>query len=353
MRERSNLREIGSEFWNVPLAREKNSVFPETVQWYLSGRSALQAIIGDLKVCRTVALPSWCCDSMIKPFTDAGFRVRFYPVFEEGAFAQKPRFDCDVLYVMDYFGFIGDAPVLDDYRGVVICDMTLSVFSGSRRDADYYFGSLRKWCGVWTGGYAWTENGHALPASMGDDLGYTALREQAMQIKNRYINRYPDAAGRLVTDKTYLQLFNEAEEKLEKLGPLPAAERDIRFAGFLNEHEIRTRRRENAGILMGAFPEWLVFPQLRENDCPLFVPIIVPDGRRNDLRKYLMQNEIYCPVHWPVSSYHKLTEKDCFLYENELSLVCDQRYGKEDMERLTALIRIYWEEHKGAHGFNT
>ena len=353
MRSFSKHREIGSEFWDVPLAQKKNSVFPETTQWYLSGRSALQAIISDLKGCWTVALPSWCCDSMIKPFTDAGYQVRFYPVFWDKSLVQKPRFDCDLLFVMDYFGFIGDAPALDDYSGVVIRDMTHSVFTGSRQDADYYFGSLRKWCGVWTGGYAWAEDGHALPVCVGDDLGYTALRERAMQMKNCYINRYPDAAGRLVTDKTYLQLFGEAEEKLEILGPLAAAERDIMLAGFLKEDEIKTRRRENAGVLMSAFPEWLIFPEMGENDCPLFVPIIVPDGQRDELRGYLIQNEIYCPVHWHVSNYHKLTDRDRFLYKNELSLVCDQRYGKEDMERLTALIRMYREEHIGAHSFDT
>ena len=345
--------EIGSEFWSVPIKQNVNLVFPMQTQWYISGRGALHAIIRELTDRHTVAMPSWCCDSMIKPFTDAGFNVRFYPVYWQDSLVQEISLDCDVLFLMDYFGYTSAAPDLSGYSGIVIRDVTHSIFSSSCCDADYYFGSLRKWCGVWTGGYAWTKDGHGLSCEQGDDLGYITLREQAMQLKNCYINRYPDSNGRLVTDKRYLRLFGEAEEKLDMLGCQPAAERDVSLARFLNEDVIRARRRENARVLMDAFPDWLIFKELNESDCPLFVPVFVPEGRRNDLRKYLIQNEIYCPVHWPVSTYHKLTEREQYLYENELSLVCDQRYSKEDMDRTVTLIRMYWEEHSSAHSFYT
>ena len=71
------MSEIGSEFWDVPIVEKQNSLFPEFTQWYLSGRSALQAIIKELKDCHIVAMPSWCCDSMIKPFVDVGIKVHF------------------------------------------------------------------------------------------------------------------------------------------------------------------------------------------------------------------------------------------------------------------------------------
>ena len=71
------MKEIGSEFWDVPVTEIENNIFPKSTQWFLSGRSALQAIINDIKECHTVAMPSWCCDSMVKPFVDAGYTVRF------------------------------------------------------------------------------------------------------------------------------------------------------------------------------------------------------------------------------------------------------------------------------------
>ncbi len=83
---------------------------------------------------------------------------------------------------------------------------------------------------------------------------------------------------------------------------------------------------------------------MKETDCPLFVPVRVPEGQRDALRRYLIEREIYCPVHWPVSGYHRLTEEEQSFYDEELSLVCDQRYGREDMERIIETVRSFWEE---------
>ena len=81
----------------------------------------------------------------------------------------------------------------------------------------------------------------------------------------------------------------------------------------------------------------------------MFVPVLVPDGKRNELRRHLINNEIYCPIHWPVSEYHmggshKLDDKTENIYANELSLVCDQRYIEEDMNRMVDVIREFWKE---------
>ena len=76
----------------------------------------------------------------------------------------------------------------------------------------------------------------------------------------------------------------------------------------------------------------------------MFVPILVPDGKRDELRRYLIKHEMYCPVHWPVSMYHKLDKRAEIIYKNELSLVCDQRYTEEDMQRMVETIKDFWKE---------
>jgi len=342
------MREIGSEFWDVPQTEKENGIFPESIQWCLSGRSALQAIIAELRGCRTVAMPSWCCASMIKPFVEAGMEVHFYPVYFDEDLMQVVSLDCDVLFLMNYFGYEGKQPNLSGYKGVVIRDVTHSIFSSSYTDADYYFGSLRKWCGVWTGGYAWTGSGQQLKTNTNvDDYGYTELRKKAMGLKNEYIN------GRGI-DKSYLGVFNEAEELLECIGTVPAVARDVNAAMKLDVEYIKTRRRRNAEVLRSAFPDWLIFREMKDTDCPMFVPVLVPDGKRNELRRHLINNEIYCPIHWPASEYHKsaahmdvkhtLDDKTESIYANELSLVCDQRYTEEDMNRMVDAIQGFWKE---------
>ena len=335
--------EIGSEFWDVPI-NKRNVFFSASTQWYLSGRSALQAIIAELKGINTVAMPSWCCDSMVKPFVNAGVEVLFYPVYYKEGLIQDLRLDCDALFIMDYFGFTSSSPKLSGYNGTVIRDITHSVFSNVYSDADYCFGSLRKWCGFWTGGYAWTQDGHKTAVARNDDKDYINYRKIAMEMKACYIQHVDTNNVSKIIDKSYLQIYDNAEKILDHIGIVAAAERDIVAAQHLDVDFIKTQRRNNAQVLLQAFSELSMFPTLGKDDCPLFVPILVRHGQRDALRKFLIQHDIYCPVHWPVSKYHHVDDLTEKIYEDELSLVCDQRYTEKDMLRIVDTVKDFWKE---------
>ncbi len=326
--------EIGSEFWDVPMSKEKNNIFPDSAQWFLSGRSALTGIIRKIKDKRnihTVSMPSWCCDSMIIPFLREKIEVQFYPVYWEKALVQEINKDSDIVFVMDYFGYTSNYTIS---HPCVIRDVTHSIFSHQYDDAKYYFGSLRKWCGVKTGGYAWDIKAETVAA----DQYFINMRTMAMQRKKMYLS------GK-IREKDYLTIFNDAEERLDNLeGVFEADGKDVEIAQYLDVSHIREQRRNNAVILMNAFADCLLFPDLSENDCPMFVPILVADGKRDQLRQYLIKQGIYCPVHWPVSQYHRLNEQERKIYDNELSLVCDQRYDKRDMLRIVEAVKNFQEE---------
>lgn len=310
--------EIGSEFWDVPVSG-RNGLFPADTRWFRSGRSALTAVLRENRF-RKAALPQWCCDSMILPFLQEGIEVEFYPVFEK---ARLP--EADVTLVMDYFGWV--QPHMKP-EGTVIRDLTHSLLRGSDVSGDYCFGSLRKWAGFWTGGFAW---GLREPVRYEENDGICeALRCQAMEEKARYI------AG-LTDSKDYLSVFARAEAALETPGVFPAAHRDILLAETLDTDFIRQRRRENARVLLEGLGELALFPELGEEDCPLFVPVILED--RDRVRRHLIGHQVYCPIHWPKTDYHRLDARAQKLYDHELSLVCDQRYSPEDMARIVALIR--------------
>jgi len=272
------LIEIGSEFWDVPIKDDKNTLFPDSIQWFLSGRSALKAIVDELKDCYTVALPSWCCESMIIPFLESGISVQFYPVYFDSGLVQDIAIDCDAILIMDYFGYKSQTPDLYNYHGKTICDLTHSLFSSFYTKADYYFGSLRKWCGFWTGGYAWTEDGHELLIEDKKDDLYISLREKAMRLKADYIK----SENSCKNEKGFLDVFARAEARLDEMFIAPADERDVQLAYHLDIDDLRNRRRENAEILIDEFMEWSVFTEVNPEDCPLFVPIIVPHGKRDE-----------------------------------------------------------------------
>lgn len=106
---------------------------------------------------------------------------------------------------------------------------------------------------------------------------------------------------------------------------------DIYAANYLDIDFIRDKRRSNAEVIINKIG--CMF-ELKEQDCPLFVPIITE--KLNMLRKYLIDHQVYCPVHWPRNS----------LGNKELSLICDQRYDIEDMEYICSLILNFREENK-------
>lgn len=329
-------REIGSEFWEIPTAAD-NGLFPSQTGWFLSGRSALLQIIAELqanRAVRRVALPAWCCDSMIAPFVRAGIPVQFYPVYVKNGRLVQDVFaaeECDVLFRMDYFGYAaGENPA--EFDGTVIHDLTHGLFSSTPAADAYCFGSLRKWAGFPTGGYGW--GCFAPPQDTCEQ--YVALRRRAMAQKAEYIRGTTDS-------KAYLSLYSEAEELLEGYPSGAADPDDIRCARTLDVFGMRQKRRENAACLLEELAEVALFPELGERDCPLFVPIMVPPDRRDGLRRHLIENEMYCPVHWPLTPLHTIDAASKRLYESELSLICDQRYTREDMRRLAQAVKRYWK----------
>lgn len=338
------MREIGSEFYDISVSKRDNGIFPDDVKWFLSGRSALSYIIEDAKQkygLDTVALPSWCCDSIIVPFLNAGITVNFYPVYvNEKRLVQDISGveNCDAVFVMDYFGYVGDTIDYSGFTGFIIRDLTHSIFSKIYDDADYYFGSLRKWTGIWTGGFAWARKAWDPSIKTKEaDSQYIALRKKAMEDKASYLRSYTG-------EKTYLSLFSMAESYLEdEMGIQGAAKRDIFYIRKLDIDTIKQRRRDNAGELMKLLGDYLIFPQLKKGECPLFVPIQIPKYQRNGLCQYLIDHKIYCPIHWPISSFHKLTFQTRQIYETELSIICDQRYVPRDMEYIGQRIRTYME----------
>ena len=315
--------EIGSEFWDIPTAK-KNNLFPESTNWFVSGRSALKAIIRDGKF-KSVALPDWCCESMVDPFLDEGVTVTFYPALCRGIHTSA-----DAVLLIDYFGYTQDYQLID-FKGIIIRDITHSVFSAEYSDADYYFGSLRKWAGFATGGFAW---GFKSPVSFDGTLNdFINLKKKAMSDKKAYIFEETDS-------KDYLEKFSTAEDMLEHVKVFPADYSEVLLAAELDVDFIKSRRRNNARILLDTLRDIAVFPELGNNDCPLFVPIKVKD--RNALRSHLIQKEIYCPVHWPKALCHTdispTTEE---IYACELSLVCDQRYDESHMNRILEAITSF------------
>jgi len=334
--------EIGSEFWDIPLTENGGASLPADTRWFISGTSALHYIINDIQRntdIKKVGVPSWCCSCMIEPFVKAGLGVEFYPVYADRERCLTCDYeavsDCDATLVLSYFGY-NKLKTIGTPGGILIRDLTHSLFCRGYDNALYYFGSLRKWAGFWTGGYAWKKELWNLPQSVQpSDTAFLCKRETAMDLKLAYLKG-------TINEKDYLGLFEDAEDFLDQCGIAGSCERDIRCAQKLDTELIIARRRENARVLLQSLKDVALFPQIEERDCPMFVPILLPDKEyRDSLRRYLISKEIYCPIHWPISDLHRLGTKERELYDRSLSIVCDQRYDTADMMRLAETIKAF------------
>ncbi len=323
-------KEIGSEFWEVPLAAYRNNLFHENVNWFISGRSALSAIVAEIKKenrVRSVSIPGWCCDSMILPFLVQGIEVNFY-----NPFSPVESISTDALLMMDYFGFCQHTAA-NGFHGIIIQDTTHSLFTSSYCKADYCFGSMRKWAGFYSGGYAW--GFHSPIEYDGIDHEYLEIRKRAMDKKGSYIRELE--SGMVITDKEeFLKLFSQAENRLSHTKIQRSDPVDIDRAIWLDIDGIKQQRRKNAAVLLSRLREYAMFPHMEFSDCPLFVPILVDD--RDRVRRHFIYEGIYCPVHWPLTRYHNPDIHTKRIYEHEISLVCDQRYDETDMERILSVL---------------
>lgn len=334
------MREIGSEFW---LQRSSaQSCYKGNEVHLLSGRTALRLIIDDIfqnHNFRRVLLPSYCCESMIEPFISKGIEVQFYQTHKDCVDYPYEN-NADVVLLLDFFGYINPENEKIAYREkeagkIVIYDATHKIDGNLAVEfyADYSFCSYRKWFYCNYAVAVKHDSFFCTNLSLKKNNEYVHIRNCAAQKKWEYMT------GIIDKKDEYLALFSKAEQML-----------DLDYVGYegtavsFNITEIVSKRRENAMYLIGKLKE---IPQielwrdvLQEEDTPLFVPILVEHRVRNDLRNALIKESIYCPIHWPVSSYHK----DCnHLYYSELSLVCDQRYELADMERVFQVIKKFFE----------
>ena len=350
----SKFAEIGSEFWieEMPekLLTERDGVYA------LSGRTAIDLILQDImkkRPIRSVLMPAWCCDSMLAPFLDGNIDVRFYDVIlgtqittNKDELSIKYSLSntdlaegTDILYLTNYFGYENTLSLetvrrYKEQGSIILYDRTHSFLMDDEpysKAADYTFASIRKWMGVVGGAVV---NGLSEKPSL-KDCPYAPIREVAMRDKYRYLQ-----GDKHIEKQNFLNAFGEFGHHLA------ADYRDyemdsLSFTLYKQEDlaAMKVRRKENAAFLHSHLKGVRFLGELTDGVVPLFVPVFFKNKeQRNSIRKHLMEHQIYCPVHWPKPQQIPTGYQANEIYDTELSLICDQRYGIEKMERIVKRI---------------
>ncbi len=332
--------EIGSDFWECtdPL-NSNNEAFwniGKDRRFTLSGRTAiyycLKNIICKRKIMKAY-VPSYCCDSMIEPFLDFGIEVVYYNVYFDGGLKYdiEIRKDIDLFLAMNYFGYSNTnmeqyIKMFKEQGTSVLEDITHSLFSTKRfsENSDYVIGSIRKWMPVLSGGIAISMNSNfEVDLNTNSNEKMIENRNIAMKRKRQYIFE-----SREKLKDEFLKEYQESNKALgEDYKDYSMDEKSFQIIQGIDISRIKSRRIENAKTIYKMLKGKVDFlvSDYNDEDALLAVPIIVDNDKRDALRDYLKDKNVYLPVHWPLS------DKRNNIFERELSLVCDQRYDEKQI----------------------
>ena len=131
-------------------------------------------------------------------------------------------------------------------------------------------------------------------------------------------------------------MFEKGESIIDSELECSMSQIAAKLYGSLDEEHMKIRRLNNAQHVVNKLDKLKIKPllPLTEGHVPLFIPIILEN--RDEVRKRMFQHEVFCPVHWPLEGMDLKRGK--VMFETELSLIIDQRYGQKEMNLIIELL---------------
>ena len=336
------MNEYGGEFCSYSLDDRPSTDNPcdPSVFFLRSGRDALRFIAYLLKnATGRIWLPCYSCQSMVKPFLDAGMAVRFYPIgflpeenYETITGSASPG---DAVLYLHYFGhcFLTDAQLAELsklYR--LIEDRTQNLFDTKPGGfvPEYSAASLRKWFSLFDGGYVRVNDACRPDCISAADTVYAGMRQTAFDLKSEFHRTQdPDMKTRA------RGLLAKAEEWLNGRSDICAMSDGARR--LLNAVDIKSlaqARRDNYNrlyLLLSEAGGCGLIGLEDANSVPLYFILLV--GDRAELQTGLASDGVYCPHLWPLPEQAAgICAKSQYASDHVLCVPCDQRYGASDMD---------------------
>lgn len=350
-------KEIGSNFWEIDLDKNKNNKFwwdenQYNTEYFVSGRNAI------LGLCRTlcnkekkIVLPAYTCSTVVEPFIQENWQIEYYDVNKDLSINLNSLdkiigcFKPSVVLIHSYFGFgIKEAEEVYIHslkqQGIIIIeDLTQKLFSDNKlSDADYYVFSLRKFLAVPDGGMLISHEKIDLDLNE-ENSELIATANKAFELKKTYM--IENDLGLKEQFRKKFQKCNEllADNKLLTMG----SKQSLEIYRKTNFDPIIKQRIDNYNSLRNALKSIncidLIFEQADNKIVPLYLPLYVKNEKRKELQSFLAGQDIYCPIIWPKYSGLGVLSKDTeYIYNNILCIPIDQRYGQKEMEKISKSI---------------
>lgn len=318
------MKPIGGYFeWEFPPA--KNQELHKDAVHLNSGRHALEYILRGLQNVKSLWIPYFTCDVVLQPLQKLNIPYKFYKIDANLELGENVELDDgEYLLYTNYYG-IKDAycsQVAERYGSKIIVDNAQALFCKSIPELNQFY-SPRKFMGMPDGGLAVTTFANAteqLPIDQSFGRCSHLLKRHELIPADGY-NDFRENSKKIAVAP--LSRMSEISKKIFESA-------DLEY--------IKQKRRENFAYLQKTLhsANKLNVPSLDQFECPLVYPFW---SDKIGLKKQLIEAKIFVATYWPnVFEWVKPGDLECELANNVVCIPIDQRYGKEDMERIVKEI---------------
>ncbi|TWT27860.1 hypothetical protein [Planomicrobium sp. CPCC 101110] len=357
--------EIGGELKISLAGKERGKTSYLDHLFFSSGQAAIKAILTSLleeKEIDSFLLPNYLCGSIYKPFSELDLKVEFYEVDKDLRInlidLKKKLRRCQAIYLVDFFNVREPESTIEFLRNlksekVLIEDRTHTFFNEDAGIGHYKLASIRKWMGIPSGAVVKVEDEKERAKLEELTVPFTSYsligkRLYGFILKEKYLQEPNNEPLKEI----YLNLFEEADEAVSnrtiELESIDALSKIIIETYDITD--MKKKRRDNYNFLYQSLstvfgPSNIVSGKLTPADTPLGFVIYVEN--RDQLKKELIKNKIYPPIHWPVPNVVKKLNmvNPLSISSKILTIPCDQRYSEKDMERIVKVIKAFYSKY--------
>lgn len=287
-----------------------------------TGRNCLEYVL-QARGYKKVYVPYYTCEAVMEPINKLGIPCEYYHV--------------DIhLEIRDHFTLKADEALLyTNYYGLkqryveqlaerigkrLIVDNTQAFYAKPLPGIDTFY-TCRKFFGVADGAYLYCDA--VLDEEIEQDYSYDRMAHLLKRIDLSAEEGYAD--------------FRRADDGLDNQPIRRMSKMTQRMMQSIDYVTAAKRRRENYQYLHGALGKAnnLKF-SLEEDAVPMVYPFLSPF---KGIREKLIVNKVFVARYWPnVLEWTAKDEIEYLLAYQMQALPIDQRYGKEDMDRILKVI---------------
>lgn len=311
------MTEIGGYFGLESLIH--NEYYPNLIA-VNNARNALLYILKAKKI-KKIYIPYFLCDSVSSMCDREGYGYEYYNIGPDF----MPIFDRELendqyIYIVNYYGQIDNVTInclKEKYRNIIV-DNVQAFFAEPVEGVDTVY-SCRKFFGVPDGGYVSTN------AMLDEKIDIDISKDRMAHILGRYEGNASD----------YYSDFKNNDGSFDKLELRYMSKLTHNILGAIDYEYVKRKREENFAFLAEMLGDKNPLGA-KSNVGPYAYPFYIKNGIK--VKRALAEKKIYVPTLWPnVLDMDGTLEKD--YAENILPLPVDQRYSREDMERIVYEVR--------------